>query len=254
MFPLRDINPVRTMPVLTWTLVFVNVSLWLFQYWLYLAGGGDRFATFIFQWGVVPARLLELDGLITPVSSMFLHGDWLHLAGNMWFLWVFGDNVEDRMGKLRFAVFYLACGFAAVVAQVLIDPSSTVPMVGASGAIAGVLAAYVVLHPMARVITFIPLFFLVEVPAFVFVFVWFGFQLLSGTEALGAIGQNQGGVAFFAHIGGFLAGLILVFVIRGPPRPDVPTVEWRRRSPRSEPRFRQPPRPGEWGQDRHRPE
>jgi membrane associated rhomboid family serine protease len=146
-----------------------------------------------------------------------MHGGWLHVIGNMWFLWVFGDNVEDAMGRLRYVVFYVACGLAAVVAQVLIDPGSSVPMVGASGAIAGVLGAYVVLYPRARIVTLVPIFIIlqfVELPAFVFIFVWFGLQLLSGWASLGTVGQDVGGTAFFAHIGGFVCGLALVFLLR----------------------------------------
>lgn len=212
MIPIRDENPTRTQPVVVWVLIAMNVAIFLFEWSL----GQRGFAEFTFRWGVVPARLLTGHGaldFLTPLTSMFMHGGLMHIAGNMWFLHVFGDNVEDALGRGRFVLFYLICGLAAVAAQVLIDPSSTVPMVGASGAIAGVLAGYVRLHPRARVLTVVPIFIFLQfiyLPAFLFIFVWFGFQLLSGLVSIGSIGQNVGGTAFFAHIGGFVAGFLLV--------------------------------------------
>ena len=250
MFPLRDINPVRTTPLVTWMLVVANVSVWLWQVWLSLAGGDLPFAAFVERWGVVPVHLTELDpsAAVTPFSSMFLHGGWFHLIGNMWFLWVFGDNVEERMGRTRFLLFYLLCGLAAVMTHVTLAPESSTPVVGASGAIAGVLAAYLVLHAMARVVTLIPPFFLVEVPAFVFLFVWFGIQLLHGTATLRTLGEGQGGVAFFAHVGGFLAGLVLVFAFRRPKHKP------RRSTASAKHGHRPSARRTEWGRDLHRPD
>jgi membrane associated rhomboid family serine protease len=173
---------------------------------------------------------------ITPLTSMFMHGGWMHIIGNMWFLWVFGDNLEDVMGRGRFIGFYLLCGLAAAVGQMLIDPGSRVPMVGASGAISGVLAGYVRLFPHARVLTLVPIFIFlqfVELPAFLFIFIWFGLQLLQGFASLGQVGTGQGGVAFFAHIGGFVAGLVLVKLFRRgkPPRsgPRRPVEDLRQR-------------------------
>ena len=146
-----------------------------------------------------------------------MHGGWLHLISNMWFLHIFGDNVEDRIGKIRYVGFYLLCGLAAVIAQVIMDPMSQVPMVGASGAIAGVLAGYVSLFPKARILTLVPIFIFiqfVEIPAFFFIFVWFAIQLLGSQASLAHVGSGMGGVAFFAHVGGFVAGLLLMTVFR----------------------------------------
>jgi len=245
--PIRDENPTRENPVVVWVFIAINVAVFLYQVSLGAAG----MQGFVQNWGVVPARLLSgrepLD-LLTPVTSMFLHGGWFHIIGNMWFLHVFGDNVEDDLGRGRFVAFYLVCGLAAVVGQVIIDPGSTVPMVGASGAIAGVLAGYVRLHPQARVLTVVPIFIFLQfiyLPAFLFIFIWFGFQLLSGLVSLGQIGQNVGGVAFFAHIGGFVAGYLLIPVFGGGGRSSrrrAADPVWRRSPDRG-------PNGGAWGHD-----
>jgi membrane associated rhomboid family serine protease len=193
-------------------------------------------------WGMVPYRLTyrpDLLGFVTILTSMFMHGGLLHIAGNLWFLRIFGDNVEDNMGPVRFAVFYLLCGTVAAIAQVAINPSSTIPMVGASGAIAGVLAAYLVLYPRARVLTLIPIFVFIqwaEIPAFVFIAVWFIYQFFAG---VGSLSHGGGGVAFWAHIGGFIAGLVLVFLFRRPTEPQPRIVV--RRAPGSTP-WRDDPR------------
>jgi membrane associated rhomboid family serine protease len=161
---------------------------------------------------------LRIGGLATPFTSMFIHGGWLHLLGNMWFLHIFGDNVEDALGRARYVMFYVLCGLLAAVGQILIDPESKIPMVGASGAIAGVLGAYYRLFPRARVVTLIPIFFFItvrELPAVFFIVLWFAMQLLEGLGSLGNAAQG-GGVAFFAHIGGFLGGLLLVTAFGGP--------------------------------------
>lgn len=225
MIPLRDLNPTRTRPWVTWTLIGLNAAIFVFQHVL-LTPGFE--AAFVHRWGLVPYYLTQerfLPSFVTPITSMFLHGGWLHLIGNMWFLHVFGDNVEDELGKPRFVLFYLLAGLAAAALQVAIDPASKVPMIGASGAIAGVLGAYVVLHPRARVLALVPIF--MELPAYVFLFVWFGLQLLYGLSALG-VGPEGGGVAFFAHIGGFVVGLALCRVLRRPLAEVAPSVEWRR--------------------------
>jgi membrane associated rhomboid family serine protease len=215
--PIRDINPTRSRPWVVWTLIALNVLVFAWQFLL------DQTPVlgqqFVETWGIVPYWLTrgEPGSWPTLVTHMFMHGGLLHIAGNMWFLHVFGDNVEDDMGPLRFLAFYLLCGLAAAGAQIAIDPGSFVPMVGASGAIAGVLAAYVTLYPRARVLTLIPLlvvFFFRELPAFIFILVWFGYQLLMGFSSFGQMTAQSGGVAFFAHIGGFLAGLVLVHVFR----------------------------------------
>lgn len=221
MFPLRDENPTRRTPHLTWLLIAINVIVFLYE----ISLGESGFAEFTYRYGVVPGDLTggdlttsrELGGsagsLITPLSSMFMHGGWLHLIGNMWFLYIFGDNVEDTLGKPRFLLFYLAGGFAASLMQVAVDPSSAVPMVGASGAISAVLAGYVRLHPHARVLTLVPIFFFIqfiELPAFLFIFIWFGLQVLSGMSGLMHGAGHGGGVAWWAHIGGFVAGFVLI--------------------------------------------
>jgi membrane associated rhomboid family serine protease len=220
--PLRDVNPTRRRPWVTWLLIATNV--WVFIYQLSLSPYATEL--FVRRYGVVPYRLTEdlsLLALVSPVTSMFMHGGWMHLISNMWFLHIFGDNVEDQIGKGRYALFYLMCGLAAVVAQVSIDPSSHVPMVGASGAIAGVLAGYVSLSPRARVLTLVPIFIFiqfVEIPAFFFIFVWFAIQLLGSHASLAQVGSGMGGVAFFAHVGGFVAGLLLMPLFRqGSARP-----------------------------------
>lgn len=212
MIPLRDLNPRLSTPVVTYALIAVNLAVFLFE--TSLDEGALKLV--VEQHGVVPQVLSEgiVDGRWTTLlSSLFLHGGWLHLLSNMWFLHVFGDNVEERLGHLRYLGFYLLCGGCAAIAQVAMDPSSTVPMVGASGAIAGLLGAYVVLAPNARIVTLVPIFIFVqfvELPAYVFIFVWFGLQLLMGWMALDDIGDATGGIAFFAHIGGFVAGLVLM--------------------------------------------
>ena len=220
MFPLRDSIPSSRRPVVNVTIIAACVAAFLFELSL-----GPRLEGFIRAVGFVPARVFAAgsDGigvfaaLRSLGSSMFLHGGWLHLIGNMWFLWVFGDNVEDALGHLGYLVFYLFCGVVAAVAQGLVSPTSTVPMVGASGAIAGVLGAYLVWYPWARVRTliFLGIFFTTaDLPAPVFLVLWFVVQFFSGTLALASAGAVAGGVAFFAHIGGFLAGALLAFWLR----------------------------------------
>ncbi|HEU4413086.1 MAG TPA: rhomboid family intramembrane serine protease [Polyangiaceae bacterium] len=210
MFPLRDRLPSRTTPFVTWLLIAANVLAFLYELAM-VEAVGDRF---IMAWGLVPARFARDPAAeaVTVLTSMFLHGGWLHLGGNMLFLWIFGDNVEDRLGHLRYTLFYLLAGGAAAAAQFLIDPGSRVPMVGASGAIAGVLGGYVLLYPRARVLVAFPIFFFIqffELPAWVVIGEWFILQLFNGALSLGPRAA-AGGVAFFAHIGGFVAGLVLI--------------------------------------------
>lgn len=216
MFPIRDSNRSRRVPVVNYTLIAVNVLSFLFVTSL----GTRGFDSFLGSFGVVPARLSISQPLsaLTLFTSMFLHGGWFHLLSNMWILFIFGDNVEDQMGSGRYLVFYLIAGTVAGLAHVVSSPNSNIPTVGASGAIAGVLGAYFILFPRARVTTFIPLFFLpwfIDVPAIVFIGIWFLSQLSQGLLSLGAIG-DFGGIAFWAHIGGFLFGLLTVraFVAR----------------------------------------
>jgi membrane associated rhomboid family serine protease len=205
--PLRDTNPSRTTPVVNWALILVNVAVFLHETTL-----GGRLEAFIYTWGLVP-RDFEASRLFT---SQFLHASWMHLLGNMLFLHIFGDNVEDRLGHARYLGFYLVCGAAAGATQAVTHPAATVPMVGASGAIAGVSGAYFLFFPRARILTLVPVVFfiqLVEVPAVLFLLVWFLWQFLSGMATFGGDPQ-AGGVAFWAHVGGFVAGAILGPTIR----------------------------------------
>src|SRR5258705_4175333 len=209
MIPLRDIIPSRTTPVVTIALIVVNVLVFLYE--LSLGRGVDAFTLY---WGLVPAAF----SWVTVLTSMFLHGGILHVAGNMLYLWIFGDNVEDRMGHGRFLVFYLLCGVAAALAQTITEPHSLVPMVGASGAIAGVMGAYFVLYPKSRIVTLVPLFFffqIIEVPAILFLGIWFLMQFVSGLGSIVTVAaRSTGGVAFMAHVAGFVSGVIGVFVFR----------------------------------------
>ena len=202
MIPLRDTIPSRRVPVVNHALIVANVGVFLYQVSL-----GSRMEAFILAHGMVP-RALSVRTLLT---SMFLHGSWFHVLANMLYLWIFGDNVEDRLGHARYATFYLLCGGAAGVAQALTDPHSTIPMVGASGAIAGVTGAYLLFYPRARVVTLVPILFfvrVVEVPAVFFLLLWFAMQLAAGLQALGSR-ESLGGVAFWAHVGGFATGMVL---------------------------------------------
>jgi membrane associated rhomboid family serine protease len=218
MIPLRDVIPSRTKPGVTITLIVINLLVYLVQVTLDERGR----ELFIYAFGVVPAYFTV--GSI--FSSMFVHGGLAHLLGNLLFLWIFGDNVEDRMGHVRYLVFYLVCGFAAALSQVLLDPTSLVPMVGASGAIAGVMGAYLVLYPRSRVLMLFPFpLFLFELPAVAFLGLWFLVQFLNGINQLPLFEQDaiSGGVAFWAHVMGFVSGLVLVLFLR---RPERTSVEW----------------------------
>jgi membrane associated rhomboid family serine protease len=217
--PLRDVIPTRTTPYVTIALVALNVLVFLYQLSL-----GPAVNRFVLEFGLVPAYF----SWVSVFTSMFLHGGFLHVAGNMLYLWIFGDNVEDRMGHGRFLAFYLLCGTAAALGQTLTVPASVVPMVGASGAVAGVMGAYFVLYPHSRIVTLLPLFFfiqIIEVPAIFFLGVWFVMQLLSGVGSIAAAteGNASGGIAFWAHVAGFAAGIAGVFVFR---RPQRERVEW----------------------------
>ncbi|HKZ55097.1 MAG TPA: rhomboid family intramembrane serine protease [Anaerolineales bacterium] len=219
MLPLRDTIRSRTVPLINYGLILINVLVFLFE----LSLGSRGVNRILSSYGLVPARLSLETPLtwVTLVTSTFLHGGWFHLISNMWTLYIFGDNVEDRLGSLRYLLFYLFGGVAAGAAQVAFDPTSTIPTVGASGAIAGVLGAYFILYPRARVITLLPLFFFfsfVEIPAVIFLGLWFFSQLSSGLLSLGAAG-DFGGIAWWAHIGGFLFGLLFVRIFTRRPAP-----------------------------------
>ncbi len=214
MFPIGDEQNGRVLtPVVNYALIGVNVLVFLYQFLL-----PDRaLVDFIHQWGAIPAEISRGQDLVGLLTSMFLHGGWLHILGNMLFLWVFGDNVEDAMGHVRYLLFYLLCGVAAGAAQVLIDPTSRIPLVGASGAIAGVLGAYILLVPRGRIRTLVVFGFFITVilvPAWVQIGIWFLLQLFSGVASLGVRTDEGGGVAFWAHVGGFVAGAILVWVFK----------------------------------------
>ncbi len=218
MIPLRDVIPSRTTPGVTITLIAINVIVYLFG--LLLTDQGRE--AFVLTFGLIPAYF----SLVNVLTSMFVHGGFAHLAGNMLFLWIFGDNVEDRLGHGRFVLFYLLCGIAAALAQVSFYPDSMIPMVGASGAIAGVMGAYLVLYPQSRILMLFPFpVFLFELPAVVFLVMWFAVQFLNGVTQLPMFERNaiSGGVAFWAHVMGFVAGVLLVFVMR---KPERTRVEW----------------------------
>ena len=228
MFPIRDDNPTIGKPVVTMLIIAANVAVWILVQGM---GQDPALAKSVCELGLIPAEFLGrvVPGTSVPLSpaevcvlgdrhwyvpltSMFLHGGWLHLIGNMWFLWIFGNNIEDSMGHGRYLAFYLLCGLAAAATQTFMSPSSIVPMVGASGAISGVMGAYVVLYPRVRVHMLVFLFIFVTrivVPAYLMLGYWFLLQLLGGSAS-----QGEGGVAFWAHVGGFLAGAVLIRVFQ----------------------------------------
>jgi membrane associated rhomboid family serine protease len=233
MIPLRDANPTSRRPVVTLAIIAVCALVYGYQV-LVMAQGEAALSAFITRWGVVPNELVDAfrsgsfasAETLTLVTSQFLHGSLVHIGGNLLFLWIFGNNIEDRFGRLRFLMFYLVGGIVAGLTQVAIDPESTVPTIGASGAIAATLGAYLVLFPRARVTTAIFLVFfyqLIEVPAVFVLGFWFVLQLFDGLGSLGATGaQATGGVAFFAHIGGFAFGLATIRLVAAR-RPLQPT-------------------------------
>ena len=226
MFPYHDENQTQSTPVLTVALIAITVAVWLF---IQGAGSFMSLSASVCNLGLIPG---ELTGSVRPgagfpmgdnlvcetdpgrqvshlITSMFLHGSWMHLLGNMWFLWLFGNNIEDSMGRLRFLIFYLICGLTAAFFQVAVNPASIIPMVGASGAISGVMGAYLILYPRVRVFALLPLgFFMttVALPAWTMLLYWMALQFLGGVTASG----EGGGVAFWAHVGGFVAGVVLI--------------------------------------------
>jgi rhomboid family protein len=231
MIPYRDDNPTLATPFVTLLLIGANVVIWIMIQGM---GAEPNLSRSVCELGLIPGELLGRlpDGFTvpmsdstvcvisgqhswyTPLSSMFLHGGWFHLIGNMWFLWVFGNNVEDSMGRFRFLTFYLLCGIAAAATQTLVNPASAVPMVGASGAISGVMGAYVVLYPRVRVHVLVILVIFITrivVPAYLMLGYWFLLQLIGG-----GLARGEGGVAFWAHAGGFVAGALLIHVFRDP--------------------------------------
>jgi membrane associated rhomboid family serine protease len=213
MIPIGDENAGTIIkPYVNWTLIGICVVVFLYELLLPPA----QLEALFFQYGAVPATITQFQDVYTLLTSMFLHGGWAHLIGNMLFLFVFGDNIEDAMGHLSYLLFYLLCGLAAALAQILLDSSSTIPMIGASGAISGVMGAYIVLFPQGKVRALV--FFgyfgqVVLVPAWIMIGIWFALQLFSGVVSLGGP-SDTGGVAFWAHVGGFVAGALLVWIFR----------------------------------------
>jgi membrane associated rhomboid family serine protease len=219
MIPLRDRNPSGIFPFVTIALILANTLVFLYEVRL-----GPAVSAFLKHYALIPAvvtghvryGVVNFSDTAAPFfTSMFLHGGWLHLISNMWFLWIFGDNVEDTLGPVRYLLFYFLCGLAAAVTHFAVQPGSTLPVLGASGAIAGVLGAYAVLYPGARVVTLVPIFFflqIIELPAVVMIGYWFVLQILSGS--LEAVSPMRGGTAWWAHVGGFLAGMVLVLLMR----------------------------------------
>lgn len=209
MIPLRDTQPSHTKPFVTVALILLNAAIFLYQFSL------DRYELnfFLSHYGLIPARFEWADVL----TGIFLHGGWMHLIGNMWFLWIYGDNVEDILGHAQYLVFYLLCGFAASFVHLAFNLESRVPTIGASGAIAGVMGAYIVKFPHSRITTLVPVFVFLttmEIPAYIILAYWFVIQFFSGIGSLGHSQLSQGGVAWFAHIGGFVAGIVLILVMR----------------------------------------
>jgi membrane associated rhomboid family serine protease len=224
MLPLRDDQPRYSTPYVTYFLIGLNLLIFLFE----AALDPDSLKNLVYQFGVVPAHLTAflagapkypLVAVVLPFfTSMFLHGSWMHVIGNMWFLYIFGDNVEDYLGHFKYLVFYLVAGVLAMAAQVVIDPVSRVPTLGASGAIAGVLGAYFILYPRARVLTWF-FVFVIYVPAWIMLGYWFALQFLSGAAtSLVYEGRSIGGVAFWAHVGGFIAGAVMIKIFPARPR------------------------------------
>jgi len=230
MIPLRDSNPSNSVPVVTIVLILINSLVWLYE--VSLGAAADRF---LVEYGLTPFRFLHyyrysggfIDNALLPLScSIFMHAGWLHVIGNMWFLWIFGDNVEDRLGHAKYLIFYLLCGLGSSLIHVMFNQGSQIPTVGASGAISGVLGAYLVSFPHARIYTLLIIVVIirfVELPAFIFLIIWFAFQFISGASQIGA-GGDVGGVAYWAHMGGFVVGILLLWIM--PKKPVYRAARW----------------------------
>jgi len=232
-FPLRDENPTSRVTWMTWLLVGANVAVFAYEVYLSYAGGNAAIQAFVSRWAFDPARLAAAPASpavwLTVLTAMFLHAGWIHVGGNMLFLWIFGNNVEDRFGPWLFLAFYLACGTAATVAQSVASGPVDIANLGASGAVAGVLGAYLLLYPRARVLVaifIIVIFELTLVPAWIVILVWFAVQLASGIASIGPAAA-LGGVAYFAHVGGFATGVVLTLPAWFADRRDGRFVAWR---------------------------
>jgi membrane associated rhomboid family serine protease len=225
MIPIRNDQPRFSTPYVTYFLIGLNLVIFLFEASL----APQSFKALLFQLGMIPANLTAsisgsahgglMAAFLPALTSMFLHGSWMHVIGNMWFLWIFGDNIEDYLGHFQYLLFYLLSGLGAAFAQVVLNPHSRVPTVGASGAIAGVLGAYFLLYPKAKVLIWFPIFFLFYLPAWVTLGYWFAMQFVSGAAtSIANYSETSGGVAFWAHVGGFVAGIILIKIFPERPR------------------------------------
>jgi rhomboid family protein len=224
MIPLRDDQPRFSTPFVTYFLIAINLLIYYGEF--VLDPRSER--ALLSQFGLIPVhvaaavtgtgQVAAAPALVPIFTSMFLHGSWMHVLGNMWFLWIFGDNIEDYLGHFKYLVFYLLSGVGAALTQVILSPASRIPTVGASGAIAGVLGAYFLLYPKARVLTWFPLIFLFYLPAWIMLGYWFVVQFLSGAATSAAGASQAGGVAFWAHVGGFIVGIVLIKVFPERPR------------------------------------
>jgi membrane associated rhomboid family serine protease len=224
MFPIRDDQPRYSTPVVNYFIIALNICVYVFFEIPVQLQGQRAFDVLMFQFGLIPQHFTRALGgshqyalpatLLTIFTSMFLHGDFFHILGNLWFLWIFGDNIEDYLGHFPYLIFYLVCGFAAAITDIAIDPSSRLPTIGASGAIAGVMGAYVLLYPRARVLTLVVLIIFFTfwwIPAWIFLGYWFLIQFVA-TSVVASGAHQTGGIAFAAHVGGFITGLILIKV------------------------------------------
>ncbi len=224
MIPIRDANPSRRTPWVNYSIIVCCAFIFLYELQL-----GRDLDGFLFEYGLIPARVTRpeiarhyalVEQVLPFFSSMFLHGGWLHLSGNMWVLCIFGDNIEGELGHVQYLLFYLLCGLIAALIQVITNPLSNVPTIGASGAIGGVMGAYFLLYPHARILTLIPIFFfftLMEVPAYLFLGFWFLLQFYSGAFSLISHSEQYRGIAWWAHVGGFVGGMMLLFLFKGLP-------------------------------------
>jgi membrane associated rhomboid family serine protease len=226
MFPLRDDIQSESFPIVTIFIIILNSFMWMYEISL-----GPRLENFLWQYGLVPLHVVAYDhfrggfignALIPMFTSIFMHGGWMHIIGNMWFLWIFGDNIEGRLGHFKFFLFYLLCGIGASVIHVISNPESRIPTIGASGAISGVLGAYLISFPHARVLTLfiiVIIIRIIEIPAFAFLIFWFVFQFLSSASQA-SMQQDAGGVAYWAHMGGFVVGIVLLLLFPKKPSPQ----------------------------------
>ena len=221
MFPIRDDQPSFSTPFVNYFIIGLNAIVFLFEQSVEFENP-RAFVALMYEFGVVPRHVTHALGgeqfslaaaFLPMLTSMFLHAGWMHVIGNMWFLWIFGDNVEDHLGHFKYLLFYLICGFAAAITHIVLNPGSSLPTVGASGAISGVMGAYLLLYPRAKVLTLVVLivfFTFWWLPAWIFLGYWFLLQFLTGAQTIGQTGQATGGIAVWAHVGGFVAGVVLI--------------------------------------------